>query len=112
MRISDWSSDVCSSDQEPTHPSSFQTMRKSLREVFYRVGGDFSAYLSVWPLLRLPDRRETRRSVPSESESHPVTPNGRRISWWFSDGRSADRTRFLSCTTEERHVGDECVSTC
>src|SRR3546814_12406929 len=83
-------------------------MRKSLREVFYRVGGDFSAYLSVWPLLRLPDRRETRRSVPSESESHPVTPNGRRISCWISDGRSADRTR----RSEERRVGKECVSTC
>src|SRR3546814_13159425 len=71
-------------------------MRKSLREVFYRVGGDFSAYLSVWPLLRLPDRRETRRSVPLESESNPGTTNGRRISCWISDGRSADRTRCLS----------------
>src|SRR3546814_20804874 len=113
MRISDWSSDVCSSDL-------------AMQEAAFRV---------------FPDPT-TGRAPPPEPESESVRPGGNPTSWYdgmvaemdYHDGdattvrlypldvgNTRDRTRrgmphFADPATanrsEERRVGKECVSTC
>src|SRR3546814_15286906 len=87
MRISDWSSDVCSSDLSPSHQ---------------------------WSRLR-GHHRAARRTPASGRAGHcggtssagetPRLPDG-RLGWWSWDYGSHPMR------SEERRVGKECVSTC
>src|SRR3546814_16706658 len=123
MRISDWSSDVCSSDLSP---SGYECRRvrclarcarvlvcqpRSYR-MFTIIGGTFQP---IWPNYHAVPRKISVAnpvfgpSVPENREdSHQgqrpalEPPEQARIA---RDGRPKDQT-------EERRVGKECVSTC
>src|SRR3546814_12567043 len=95
MRISDWSSDVCSSDL-PT-----------LRPEFLRISGAlcYGVHRSPPIFVHLP------RSIPT---FHILNHLGRHLS---APGRDQAETSSARESTrkgrsEERRVGKECVSTC
>src|SRR3546814_3141195 len=85
MRISDWSSDVCSSDLDP-HP-----MR------FFRPE-------SAWFRLTSLDQREALVKAAGADEMLVFTFDAALA------GLSAEA--FVTERSEERRVGKECVSTC
>src|SRR3546814_13926519 len=91
MRISDWSSDVCSSDLETGDPY--------VRE---RLSGHLTA--SAW----LVDARG----------GHVLLTHHRKLGMWLQLGGHADGDTDLvavalrEARSEERRVGKECVSTC
>src|SRR3546814_11258175 len=111
MRISDWSSDVCSSDLA--------------RRAFRGTGGGGGARPDRPGTLDFGEAR--RSSDPRESGgAEPFLPcrgagggaarrrRGRKIVGRRADRRS-DRARRRSCdgnSSDERRVGKECVSTC
>src|SRR3546814_16870732 len=84
MRISDWSSDVCSSDLEDLAPSINITDLESVFELLTR---------EVEKVHYLSRRREF--------EAH-----------MDYDGDELDLLGFYLDRSEERRVGKECVSTC
>src|SRR3546814_18314375 len=93
MRISDWSSDVCSSDLLPSSPA--------------------RAYGLLLAAIRDPDPvifmepkriyRQYKEVVPDDGEALPLD-----VCYVLRDG--SDIT--LVTRSEERRVGKECVSTC
>src|SRR3546814_11521830 len=108
MRISDWSSDVCSSD---LHPLSSAIMRKvvSRRALYVSVllhdiakgrGGDHSVLGAdvarhLCPRLGL---------TPAETET---------VAWLVESHLLLSSTAFRrDLRSEERRVGQQCVSTC
>src|SRR3546814_2420282 len=93
MRISDWSSDVCSSDLRP-RAGARAAMRRSALARSWREQPDDVPELGC---DQLPDAELDRFGGAGESE-HDGTPD-----------HTADRTRERS---EERRVGKECVRTC
>src|SRR3546814_5389232 len=82
MRISDWSSDVCSSDLRDND--------SQLRPAF-----DINEDAATWHRLHDLDGHRSGRSVPYRNH-HP----------WGTGQHHAHR-----CRSEERRVGKECVST-
>src|SRR3546814_11429266 len=91
MRISDWSSDVCSSDLMPRHATGAELKVEyagALLPPEPREAADRPRLLLV--LTDLPDLR--RRNVDSEADA-------------YMRGGIAERS-------EERRVGQACVSTC
>src|SRR3546814_4711548 len=114
MRISDWSSDVCSSDLSPDR---FQTClcKKTRRNA--RCQRAFSA-----------DQKSSHGFPPRRPAPEPPLPSSLR---WKRKSVSKERRRYsplepsqelarrsrsveqsLSMRSEERRVGKECVSTC
>src|SRR3546814_11015380 len=95
MRISDWSSDVCSSDLR-------QGGRGVLRFPLHCTGRSLR-FLAGSRLLRGPleDRQEI--ILQSKTELEPC-----RTSQNFGSSAASARSR----RSEERRVGKECVSTC
>src|SRR3546814_16880637 len=95
MRISDWSSDVCSSDLQP------KSDRKA-GVVFSCLGARFFRTLAPW-----------------EYAEKSVNYGNHRAGWVLPGGVAA-RKRLRSLwnhppcehRSEERRVGKECVSTC
>src|SRR3546814_12698789 len=89
MRISDWSSDVCSSDLvaicSPIAP--FDETRKQVREMVEQAGGDFVLVHVATPLEEC--ERRDRKGLYAKARA----------------GEIGERS-------EERRVGKECVSTC
>src|SRR3546814_20306985 len=90
MRISDWSSDVCSSDL-------FQNQKR-------RVGFVVDEYGDIQGLVTLEDILE---EVVGEFTSDPAT----RIKNVYADADGSYRVSG-SVRSEERRVGKVCVSTC
>src|SRR3546814_6279552 len=93
MRISDWSSDVCSSDL--------------FGVAGHEGSGDFGAAADVAPPDIRPAERGKLRATPALNvrvSGEPVLPSARIPS------RLPIRAR--SSRSEERRVGKECVSTC
>src|SRR3546814_14556480 len=90
MRISDWSSDVCSSDL--------------LHRLFSETGQSVGDWIWRRRLERaardLTDPRFKGRSILNVA-----------FDWGFNDASHFSRT-FRSARSEERRVGKECVSTC
>src|SRR3546814_6341952 len=82
MRISDWSSDVCSSDLAPEN-------------IFYLTGLDHWGYFAPHMLI-----------VPLQGEVVLVTRAMERV----TIANQVRNARFER--SEERRVGKECVSTC
>src|SRR3546814_17742376 len=120
MRISDWSSDVCSSD---LFNSTFRILAVFVSRVFPGRGG--REYLDCHRRHRgglLPDRRWYRVDAIEESPWHGGHCRGNR---WIGGQPEADRRRCfvyrtdhvrwcdgrLQGRSEERRVGIECVST-
>src|SRR3546814_11250176 len=89
MRISDWSSDVCSSDLGSLTGAVASQRVTEAREGGLRLVGN--QLLSAMAQARL-TARPTGRAETKVGHSDPVVPRGRR--------------------SEERRVGKECVSTC
>src|SRR3546814_14691308 len=93
MRISDWSSDVCSSD---LRPKPFVEADGPLRAVLFEIGRDLA---------------ELYGHVPSPFGRIVLPPAGQAKQGllWALSARLAFPNRKRS---EERRVGKECVSTC
>src|SRR3546814_15644625 len=97
MRISDWSSDVCSSDLSPCEPARLfgLTLTRCAGEIF--PFSQAESILISWQLrwlyaTRISGRTQLRRAPPSAS---PPRARRRRVR-----------------RSEERRGGKECVSTC
>src|SRR3546814_3938010 len=94
MRISDWSSDVCSSDLLATQaspasvPAALQTWRPCFVSLY---GGD----------------GDLRGCIGSLAAERPLAEEAARIA---ADAAFRD-PRFAPLRSEERRVGKECVST-
>src|SRR3546814_17976851 len=91
MRISDWSSDVCSSDLQAT--------LNALGQVPLSAAKEWDRLLAAFEEL-LPSPDAIRASM--------ITAIGRR----FKDVPKKHRDRLVALRSEERRVGKECVSTC
>src|SRR3546814_17010600 len=125
MRISDWSSDVCSSDLAAFH------CRRTRRNAYH----DFrTTRQSARPAMRFLDEIFDHLLSNIDVRNHAIAqrPDGFDIIWRFSHhqlGVIADRfdspdailgfdgydRRFVehdATRSEERRVGQECVSTC
>src|SRR3546814_6540151 len=93
MRISDWSSDVCSSDLEGTG-----SQRLSSAQFIHEIRNiaERQRRVVTFGCFRLPGKKEVKMSAP---------PCGiLAITMAFDLGRIQN--------SEERRVGKECVSTC
>src|SRR3546814_5265179 len=86
MRISDWSSDVCSSDLE-----------KRLEQFYQMTGGSIARINSQMKDYFCPE---------------PMRPADKRKSFVRNLGFLATAAIALLARSEERRVGKECVSTC
>src|SRR3546814_10625619 len=83
MRISDWSSDVCSSDLQQDHEADQDGLRRSL------------------------DQRDDQQDEPQRAEArvHEGDRPRRKLVAQYMRGKEDTRS-------EERRVGKECVRTC
>src|SRR3546814_14695442 len=102
MRISDWSSDVCSSDLVGLHPEHVRILGRTRDWLRYNVPdhfvrrelrGRYRGQKQIWFLLRMVGR------------DCDVTLRA-------SDTPEFDAWRWNAYRSEERRVGKECVSTC
>src|SRR3546814_15392070 len=92
MRISDWSSDVCSSDLSAHRRDAAAHQGASLMDIVLRATAMF---FILFLLIRLLGKRELGQMTPFELVVLVVLGD------LIQQGRS-----------EERRVGKECVSTC
>src|SRR3546814_15476866 len=94
MRISDWSSDVCSSDLDITRAGDWlMTLARELRPDLIHLNGYAHAALP-W------------RS-PVVVVAHSCV-----LSWWRAVHGCEAPPEWRTYRSEERRVGKECVSTC
>src|SRR3546814_18163003 len=84
MRISDWSSDVCSSDLRT--PDVFEVLERGCAQVGYPA------------------------SIRADNGSEFYLPRARSVG--LHEGRDARLLAAWQARSEERRVGQECVSTC
>src|SRR3546814_15691061 len=106
MRISDWSSDVCSSDLVPQNAS--YDLNDINRE---RINGQ--AVLQFRPtdaLTATVDYTYSRNTVETRNSNVGVWFNHEDTSSAWTDGPIAGPIFYSR--SEERRVGKECVSTC
>src|SRR3546814_11133275 len=95
MRISDWSSDVCSSDLNEERDSTLKG------EDFFAVERMPQAHYHAERFRRLDDGRFVADGeLTLRGITHPVS-----LTFRWTPGNPAQRS-------EERRVGKECVSTC
>src|SRR3546814_11775924 len=92
MRISDWSSDVCSSDL-------------ALMAGLATHHVPYAAFDGLVSALGAADRLDAA-VVGEIIDAHAVIPNGGRLA-----ERKEDIARLFGDRSEERRVGKECVST-
>src|SRR3546814_12550095 len=105
MRISDWSSDVCSSDLCPASPSSMKRGVKKALLLLLLLGGCVSA--ESWEATRLLQDIDAAGG-PSALKERAPEPQ-RTTERYSIDGRANVADVYRS---EERRVGKACVSTC
>src|SRR3546814_15524961 len=92
MRISDWSSDVCSSDLEAVEPVATVDVE-----------------LDILPVDQKGRSRQRERLVEKlKLRAHLIIPERVRA----EAGAHVDRAGRPARRSEERRVGNECVSTC
>src|SRR3546814_19495255 len=103
MRISDWSSDVCSSD---------------LRYQFAAARAAMSSVMKAPIQLSIAGMIGEGDDVAVEAETDSEMLNGRRYNHRYHfvirlrDGKFCEVREDRSRSSEERRVGKECVSTC
>src|SRR3546814_16224630 len=109
MRISDWSSDVCSSDLEQEQPDRLQRLDCGVRKAPIEViDEDYQAiYLGVLQEFSelLPEGMHLFRRIVLGDFAQKLV----RTLYTRGDGL---RRQILGARSEERSVGKECVSTC
>src|SRR3546814_12756421 len=97
MRISDWSSDVCSSDLFPAPGRRRATGAPVHARLQQKQGRPLDRWLlRAWAIELLYLNQETRHGVAQRAARQVTIPMGVR----------------LPQRSEERRVGKECVSTC
>src|SRR3546814_19221755 len=105
MRISDWSSDVCSSDLLEVDFVSFASLVDSLGGI----------------TIEFPNPAYDRNSGLDVQQAGPVTLDGpqalayvrsRHLVEVFDGQDRPDATAALARSSEDRRVGQECVGTC
>src|SRR3546814_17967382 len=112
MRISDWSSDVCSSDLAAASAKSASVLRCSESQFQKSSRGKSTA-----KNLRLPcERRGYHAHERPTASRKQQTPSGNPRRNWRDPRRTSSRRYRIPRTTrkrsEELRVGKECVSTC
>src|SRR3546814_14197051 len=106
MRISDWSSDVCSSDLLPRQKRRIGTsdaMPIGTSNAVLSVLRTHASQLNLWPSSKKYDSKDSKSESKEVVETRGAGDKSSNSS--LSDGRSDGRS-------EERRVGKECVSTC
>src|SRR3546814_15172124 len=103
MRISDWSSDVCSSDL--IFPPTFRGHGMAV-PVYYEAAGIVVTLVLLGQVLELRARAATGRAIRALMNLAPKT--ARRI----GDNGEETEIDLAEVRSEERRVGEECVSTC
>src|SRR3546814_19178567 len=106
MRISDWSSDVCSSDLLTVDPSLHAASGETLKVVSGRCGC-FVEKLPTIPRDRLRER-VVAETLDGHGNHHEFVVAHSGCGHDVGDARPALRER----RSEARRVGKECVSTC
>src|SRR3546814_15240196 len=99
MRISDWSSDVCSSDLARTISLAVIARRKSSRLV--KGSSNTTILFAIWGSRLSCDRTKARAKVFLSPALIVVSNQG-----------SSALVLVTSTSSEERREGQECVSTC
>src|SRR3546814_12175713 len=112
MRISDWSSDVCSSDLSAIPPADFdahagQALARLEAPIvdFYRAYHQYREDLAAWRATHGKEAAAASAASPTAAgvaADNPGTGEGWRIQIGAYTGRRS----------EERRVGKECVRTC
>src|SRR3546814_15184889 len=98
MRISDWSSDVCSSDLKPlTRSYTLSRLRNHVVPILGRKRVSDVTVDDINDMIRKISRGETAKDAPSPKKRGRIKVRG---------GEGA------APRSEERRVGKECVSTC
>src|SRR3546814_20203048 len=119
MRISDWSSDVCSSDLGPTAkarkddpigPSERSLLRKppTIKSKPSKLPRICSSLVRYWR-SKLSAARKIENCVPSGKNSGPVAPV---LSTWATLLDRKPQMLRPVIRSEARRVGNACVSTC
>src|SRR3546814_12390829 len=115
MRISDWSSDVCSSDLAMPFGSDKPGAREDAKVRRHGVLGDVELvgdFASGQP-IRLVAHEKTEGVETRRLRERAESGNGRVIFHISSITDISCRTSWVSCwRSEERRVGKECVSEC
>src|SRR3546814_21157954 len=132
MRISDWSSDVCSSDLVQRQPLGFADFADAGDHVIFRITNVVLVFPTYSPLWQGPEyiftigghmntySEAAARVQYAEQCIEDADGVGRRVKvhlgesplvWLRSRGMLTDR-QFLAGRSEERRVGQEGVSTC
>src|SRR3546814_8593365 len=95
MRISDWSSDVCSSDLKP---------EKTPGSVGHNTHGDRRSYLKLYFAVNFCNRSKYRSASPSTSRSSkiPCASSKNATSFRSPANSSASTVRNASSRSEER----------
>src|SRR3546814_18530344 len=123
MRISDWSSDVCSSDLLPTPCRAFNGERecrwRQLDVVYVHWSGGIEG---LSPYRNTLDSQGELRKIPRcqcGTDDFRLVKQGNQFSRWRfrCTGCAAERAvyqtdPFTLSRSEERSVGKDCVSTC
>src|SRR3546814_11597778 len=100
MRISDWSSDVCSSDLAEVYDAFMEKFTAGMKAV--KAGDPFDSATDMGPL----SSEEQRQTVVAQLQE--LTGAGARLLF----GGEALPGKGAYMRSEERRVGKECVSTC
>src|SRR3546814_19864492 len=105
MRISDWSSDVCSSDLQENSAYRLLDPESSRRP----VRNDLSHLLRKWR----PSRSRTRRwRISLCTHPHLLHTHEQRIYGYGEKARQVRTALPNGSRSEKRRVGKECVRTC
>src|SRR3546814_10098326 len=112
MRISDWSSDVCSSDlfgsEISTNAANYYTMGIKGRFDETRIGDDHKLTDAMYKVIEADGD-----SFREKEEAALIALNERLRDDYVADcARGVMRWNQIIKRSEERRVGKECVSTC
>src|SRR3546814_11631172 len=113
LRISDWSSDVCSSDLTDDHTGEFQMVQQTLEvaNVILHAVGRIADIGESMAALVIGDNREITRQLRHDMMPDAAVGSKRVDEDQNRLGRIGGRN-VIGDRSEERSVGKECVSTC
>src|SRR3546814_19894367 len=111
MRISDWSSDVCSSDLEASW-TRLALQRQECQKISFRLlNGKIGFPSSAKPVIRMNGRVVTSCFASGGFAMH-FRPLHDRVVVRRIDAEEKTSGGIIIPRSEERRVGKECVSTC